>query len=163
VLQAALAEGDVLTKSAALQLAKWTRAIPDDYRTAAEEILVAAARAGADLRSLAAICAEIRYRSARPDPDDEDDKHLDRAVSLDTTFDGGCDQPAAGCEPHHVVHRKDGGRTSLTNLKDYCYWHHHVVLHELGWELTVHPDGTSQVTSPGGKIIRRHSPPPRPG
>jgi len=88
VLQAALAEGHVLTKSEALQLAKWTRPIPDEYRTEAEEILVAAARAGADLRSLAAICAEIRYRTAGPDPDDENDKHLDRAVSLNTTFDG---------------------------------------------------------------------------
>ena len=76
---------------------------------------------------------------------------------------GGCDQPASGCEPHHVQHRRDGGRTSLTNLKDYCYWHHHVLLHQLGWTLTAHPDGTSQVTSPGGKIIRSHSPPPRPG
>jgi len=78
-------------------------------------------------------------------------------------YPGGCDQPAVGCEPHHVQHRADGGRTSLANLKDYCYWHHHVVLHELGWTLTVHPDGTSQVTSPDGKIIRSHSPPPRPG
>ena len=76
---------------------------------------------------------------------------------------GGCDQPAAGCEPHHVQHRADGGRTSLTNLKDHCYWHHHVVLHQLGWTLTAHPDGTSQVTSPTGKTIRSHSPPPRPG
>ncbi len=76
--------------------------------------------------------------------------------------EGGCDQPAAGCEPHHVVHRKDGGRTSLTNLKDY-WWHHHVVLHQMGWTLTAHPDGTSQVHSPAGKIIRSHSPPPRPG
>jgi hypothetical protein len=76
---------------------------------------------------------------------------------------GGCDQPASGCEPHHATHRKDGGTTSLTNLKDYCWWHHHVVLHELGWTLTAHPDGTSQVTSPAGKTIRSHSPPPRPG
>jgi hypothetical protein len=39
-----------------------------------------------------------------------------------------------------------------------------VVLHELGWTLTVHLDGTSQVTSPDGKTtIRSHSPPPRPG
>jgi Domain of unknown function (DUF222) len=92
--------------------------------------------------------------------------HLRRLVALrdqGCQYPGGCDQPAAGCEPHHVIHRADGGRTSLTNLKDYCYWHHHVVLHELGWELTVHPDGTSQVKSPGGKIIRSHSPPPRPG
>ena len=442
VLTAALAEGWVLTKSVALQLAKWTRPIPAEYRQRTEEILVAAARAGADLRSLAAICAEIRYRTATPDPDDQNDKQLDRAVSFDTTLDGagvlrgdltpecaamvqavldalsapdrggdlrtrpqryhdaleeamrrllasdllpkragqpvkalvhiyfaelremdregalqdkwiagyraswaapraaasgaagdggawlegdkaraiacdamivpvvigdidagavedlialcvryhrirtqapasdpdgdgapctqdrtdpeggtsatgsavipagligraarqaqraaavadmlaeleqkilvtvfqvvsgpggvasflrrnllgqglngpslpldvgrtddipvhlrrlvalrdqtcqypgGCDQPAVGCEPHHVEHLVDGGRTSLANLKDYCYWHHHVVLHELGWKLTVHPDGTSQVTSPDGKIIRSHSPPPRPG
>jgi hypothetical protein len=61
-----------------------------------------------------------------------------------------CDQPASACEPHHVVHRADGGRTSLAGLKDYCWWHH-VVLHQLGWQLTVYPDGTS------------HSPPPAPG
>ena len=408
VLLAGLREGDAVTKSVALQLAKWTRAIPGEYRDQAEEILVAAARAGADLRALAVIAAEIRYRTAQPDPDDERDKHLDRGLSLDTTIDGagvirgdltpecaamvqavldalaapdgagdlrthpqryhdalaeamrrllasdllpqragqpvkalvhihfaellemdqdsvlqdkwigeyrarraahraaasvatgdggawldgdaaraiacdamivpvvtgdldagavedlialcvdyhrvrtgapgpadvpghqatedgtdalaelehqilgkilqvlsgpsgvasflrrhllgkglngpslpldvgrtddiplhlrrlvslrdqtcqypgGCDQPAAGCEPHHVQHLADGGRTSLTNLKDYCWWHHHVVLHQLGWTLAVHPDGTSQVTSPTGKIIRSHSPPPGPG
>ena len=92
--------------------------------------------------------------------------HLRRLVALrDQTcqYPGGCDQPAVGCEPHHVVHRADGGRTSLTGLKNYCHWHHHVVLHEMGWTLTVHPDGTSQVRSPRGKIIRSHSPPPRPG
>jgi len=38
-----------------------------------------------------------------------------------------------------------------------------VVLHQLGWTLTTNPDGTSQVTSPAGKTIRSHSPPPRPG
>jgi hypothetical protein len=89
VLLAALAEGYVLTKSVALQLAKWTRVIPEEYRGEAEEILVAAARAGADLRALAAICAEIRYRTARPDPDDENGKHLDRGVSFDTTDGAG--------------------------------------------------------------------------
>jgi hypothetical protein len=435
VLLAGLREGGVVTKSIALQLARWTAAIPEEFREKAEEILVGAARAGADLRALAAICAEIRYRTATPDPDDQNDKHLDRGVSLATTIDGagvihgdltpecaamvqavldalaapggagdlrthpqryhdaledamrrllasgllpkragqpvkalvhiyfaelcemdtdsvlqdkwiaeyrarwaahraatsvatgdggawlegdaarkiacdamlvpvvtgdldasavedlidlcvhyhrirtgasnpadvpssadaqdstdatgdsavpgglvgqaarqgekaatvadaladlehqilgkilqvvsgpggvasflrqnllgkglngpslpldvgrtddvpvhlrrlvalrdqtcqypgGCDQPASSCEPHHVVHRQDGGRTSLTNLKDYCHWHHHVVLHQLGWTLKVHPDSTSQVTSPAGRIIRSHSPPPRPG
>ena len=407
-----------VTKSVALQLAKWTRSIPAEYREQAEEILVAAAHAGADQRALAQICAEIRYRTAPPDPQDENDKHLDRGVSLDTTIDGaglirgdltpacaamvqavldalsapegggdlrtrpqryhdalaeamkrllasnllprragqpvkalvhiyfaelcemdagsvlqdkwiaeyraqwaahraaasvvtgdggawlegdaaraiacdamivpvvtgdidpipleelialcaqyhrihtqgpadvnsatgvteqtagaaevlamlehqilatviqivsgpggvasflrrnllgkglngpslpldvgqtddvpvhlrrlvalrdqtcqfpgGCDQPAAACEPHHVVHRADGGRTSLTGLKNWCWWHHHVVLHQMGWTLTVHPDGTSQVRSPGGKAIRSHGgktirshgPPSRPG
>src|SRR6516164_5300366 len=57
VLLAGLREGDAVTKSVALQLAKWTRAIPDEYRATAEEIVVGAARAGADLRALAAICA----------------------------------------------------------------------------------------------------------
>jgi hypothetical protein len=76
---------------------------------------------------------------------------------------GGCDQPSSACEPHHVVHRADGGPTSLWNLKDKCWWHHHVVLHQLGWQLTVHPDGTSQARSPAGKVIRSHGPPPRPG
>ena len=83
-----LSEGDVLSKSVAIQLAKWTAAIPGEYRDEAEEILAAAARAGADLRALAAICAEIRARTARPDPDDPGDPHLDRGVSLDTTMDG---------------------------------------------------------------------------
>ena len=431
VLLAGLAEGHVLTKSVALQLAKWTRAIPGEYRDEAEEIIMTAARAGADLRALAAICAEIRYLTAPPDPGQEKDKLLDRGVSFDTTFDGagvihgdltpecaamvqavldalsapqgggdlrtrpqryhdalgqamkrllasdllpqragqpvkalvhisfadlcaldtdsglqdawiteyrarwaahraaasvsigdggawldgdkaraiacdamiipvvtgdvdpgaveelialcvcyhrlrtgtpdpagipgssgstpdgtdtgstgtaapgsavvpaglasraarqadlsatvaaslavlehqilatvlqvvsgpggvasflrrnllgkglngpslpldvgqtddipvhlrrlvalrdqkcqypgGCDQPAAGCEPHHVVHRKDGGHTSLADLKHYCHWHHHVVLHQMGWTLTVHPDGTSEVHSPAGR------------
>jgi Domain of unknown function (DUF222) len=92
--------------------------------------------------------------------------HLRRLVALrdqHCQFPGGCDQPAAGCEPHHVVHREDGGHTSLVNLKDYCWWHHHVVLHQMGWQLIVRPDGTSEVRSPSGKIIRSHSPPPRPG
>ena len=91
--------------------------------------------------------------------------HLRRLVALRDQrcqFPGGCTQPAASCEPHHVVHRQDGGHTSLAGLKDYCWWHHHVVLHQMGWQLTVFPDGTSQVTSPGGKIIRSHSPPPGP-
>ena len=92
--------------------------------------------------------------------------HLRRLVSLrdqGCQHPGGCDQPASRCEPHHVVHRADGGPTSLTNLKDYCWWHHHVLLHQLGWTLTVHPDGTSQARSPDGKTIRSHSPPSRPG
>ncbi len=76
-----------LTKSVALQLAKWTRDIPAEFRTQAEEILVAAARAGAGLRALAQICAEIRSRTVPPDPDGRDPA-LDRALFLDTTLDG---------------------------------------------------------------------------
>jgi hypothetical protein len=39
-LLAALADGHVLTKSAALQLAKWTTPIPAEYRAQAEDILI---------------------------------------------------------------------------------------------------------------------------
>jgi hypothetical protein len=88
--------------------------------------------------------------------------HLRRLVALrdqGCQHPGGCDQPVYRCEAHHVVHRADGGHTSLWNLKDFCWWHHHVMLHQLGWQLTVHPDGTCQARSPAGKIIRSHSPP----
>jgi hypothetical protein len=87
VLWAALAGGEVMAKSVALEVAKWTAKIPEEFRGEAEEILVAAAAAGADLRALAAICAEIRARLAKPDPDDPD-PGLDRGVSLETTMDG---------------------------------------------------------------------------
>jgi hypothetical protein len=96
---------------------------------------------------------------------DEIPVHLRRLVALRDQrcqYPGGCDQPASACEPHHVIHRADGGTTSLTNLKNYCWWHHHVVLHEQGWTLTVHPDGTSQATSPDGRTIHSHRPPPAP-
>jgi hypothetical protein len=62
-LLAGLREGHVITRSVALQLAKWTGGIPVQFRAQAEEIVVAAARAGAGLRELAAICAEIRWVS----------------------------------------------------------------------------------------------------
>ena len=79
----------VVTRSVALELTKWTRRIPEEFRPEAEEILMAAARAGADLRALAEICAEIQARTAPPDPDDpDDDPRLDCALSLDTTLDG---------------------------------------------------------------------------
>ncbi len=76
-----------VTTSEALQLAKWTVAIPAEFRGQAEEILIAAAGAGADLRALAQICAEIRSRTVPPDPDGRDPA-LDRALFLDTTLDG---------------------------------------------------------------------------
>jgi hypothetical protein len=54
-------------------------------------------------------------------------------------------------------------RASLARLWNHRDWHHHVLLHQFGWTLTVFPDGTSQARSPAGKIIRSHGPPPRPG
>jgi hypothetical protein len=34
---------------------------------------------------------------------------------------GGCDQPAAACEVHHVTHLADGGKTSVDGCALYCF------------------------------------------
>lgn len=90
-----------------------------------------------------------------------------RAVALrdqHCQWAGGCDQPAAACEVHHLVHLADGGTTSVRSCGLYCFFHHHVVIHKWGWTVAMNPDGTTTATSPDGtKILRSHAPPPRPG
>ena len=77
---------------------------------------------------------------------------------------GGCDQPAAACEVHHVTHLADGGTTSVDDCALYCFFHHHVVIHQWGWTVTLAPDGTTTARSPDGtKVFRSHGPPARPG
>src|SRR5215472_749583 len=60
---AALAEGGVLTESMAQTICGWTAKLPADCRAAADDILLAAARAGADKQDLAGLAAEIYARS----------------------------------------------------------------------------------------------------
>src|ERR1700722_14527352 len=55
-LEAALA-GAVLTESQADEVAEWTRKLPGEMRAATDEIIVAAAAAGAPLEDLAVIAA----------------------------------------------------------------------------------------------------------
>ena len=43
---------------------------------------------------------------------------------------GGCDQPASACEVHHVTHLADGGTTSTGGCALYCFFHHHVAIHQ---------------------------------
>jgi hypothetical protein len=78
---------------------------------------------------------------------------------------GGCDQPAAATQPHHVVHRADRGATKIENLYCLCWWHHHVMIHQRGWDLRVRGDGTLESKAPDGRIITKEQtrPPPRPG
>jgi len=79
-------------------------------------------------------------------------------------FPGGCDQPAAGCEVHHLRHRKDGGPTSVKDCALFCFFHHQVVIHQWGWTVVLNPDGTTTAWNKDKtKIIHSHSPPPRPG
>jgi hypothetical protein len=73
---------------------------------------------------------------------------------------GGCDQPAAACEVHHVTHLADGGTTSVDGCALYCFYHHHVVIHQWGWKVTLNPDGTTTARSPDGtKLLHSHGPP----
>jgi hypothetical protein len=77
---------------------------------------------------------------------------------------GGCDQPTSACEVHHLIHQADGGPTSVKDCALFCFFHHHVVIHQWGWIVTLHADGTTTARSPDGtKIFRSHGPPARPG
>jgi len=92
LVMAALAEGDVLGESVAALVCGWSDRLPPDCRDAADDILVAAARAGADKQDLTALAAEI-YTRSQPDPPDDEGGNLgldfeDRRVRVETTFGG---------------------------------------------------------------------------
>src|ERR1700677_1094816 len=93
--------------------------------------------------------------------------HIRKAAdtrSQQCEFPSGCDRSAMECQPHHVIHRADHGATAVTGLRNFCHFHHHVLIHRQGWTITPHPDGTSEARSPdGATIIRSHQrPPPQP-
>jgi hypothetical protein len=89
LVAAALAEGYVLSESYARKLCGWTDKLPEDCREAADAILVAAARAGADQQDLVELAMEIYTRSLPADPDhDPDDGFEDRQVRIETTLGG---------------------------------------------------------------------------
>jgi hypothetical protein len=73
---------------------------------------------------------------------------------------GGCRQPAAACQVHHVRHRADGGPTSVRSCVLLCFFHHQVAIHRWGWTLVLNPDGTTSAWNPDRtKVLRSHSPP----
>jgi hypothetical protein len=123
----ALADGEI-SESCARALCGWTGKLPGQCRDTADEILSGAARKGMDLRDLATLAAGIQSR-VRPDPNDDVPAAIRNAVKLRDKFcqwAGGCHQPAAACEVHHLRHKGHGGVTSLENcillcsLKDPC-------------------------------------------
>ncbi len=72
----------------------------------------------------------------------------------------GCRQPAAACQPHHIVPRSQGGSTCLTNMILLCSFHHLIAIHRWGWGIVLLPDGSVTVTSPDGyRTYRSHDPP----
>jgi hypothetical protein len=60
--------------------------------------------------------------------------------------DGGC--VIAGCrsryrlQPHHIIHRSQGGDNHADNLASLCWYHHHVTIHGNGFRLD--PDSPPQ-------------------
>jgi hypothetical protein len=77
---------------------------------------------------------------------------------------GGCNQPAAACQVHHVKHKAHGGPTSLKDCVLLCSYHHQIVIHRWGWTLVLNPDGTTTAWNRDRtKVLRSHSPPARAG
>lgn len=76
--------------------------------------------------------------------------------------DRGCRFPGCGntryVDAHHVIHWADGGPTELTNLLSLCRFHHRV-LHEAGFTVRLHPDGTAWFHRPDGTALPASRPP----
>ncbi len=88
--------------------------------------------------------------------------------------DGGCIGCSAHhkiCEVHHLKHWSHGGETILENTCLLCWRCHHVRVHELGEQVTRHPNGrlslapptdTPNPPRPERPPGRRPEPPPQP-
>jgi hypothetical protein len=88
--------------------------------------------------------------------------HLRRAVIIRDKHCAapGCDVPAPACHVHHIVPRALGGATKLTNLLLLCTFHHEIAVHRWGWTISLNPDGTTTMRSPGGRrTYHSHAPP----
>ena len=51
----------------------------------------------------------------------------------------GCERPASWSSAHHVIHWAQGGKTDLSNMILLCQ-HHHWMVHEGGWRLSLAAD-----------------------
>ena len=73
---------------------------------------------------------------------------------------GGCDQPAAACEVHHLTHKANGGKTSVKDSILFCTFHHQVMIHQMGWTVVLNPDGTTSAWNKDRtKVLYSHGPP----
>jgi hypothetical protein len=87
--------------------------------------------------------------------------HLRRAIILrdrHCRFPG-CRRKPAVCQVHHLIHREDGGETSLENCALFCRFHHLIAIHRWGWKVRASPDGSITAFGPDGRVLRDHAPP----
>ena len=72
----------------------------------------------------------------------------------------GCDRTAADCETHYVSHWSRTGQSIVDNVLLLCA-HHHVLVHEGGWQVTRDPyKGDVRARRPDGTRLDAVSPPP---
>ena len=79
----------------------------------------------------------------------------------------GCERPAAWTEAHHRIPWSEGGATDIDNGCLLCSFHHHLI-HQGEWDLTLAPDGITEVIPPARidterRPIRHQRFKPRPG
>ncbi len=70
----------------------------------------------------------------------------------------GCFQPPAACQVHHLIPVAEGGPTTLENCCLVCLFHHQIAIHKWGWQLYLHPDGTTTATL-GDRTLYSHAAP----
>jgi len=87
--------------------------------------------------------------------------HIRRAVQLRDKHCAWprCGRPAAWCDVHHLKHKAGGGATAAADCVLLCQFHHDICIHRWGWELLLHPDGTTTARGPHGQVLHSHSPP----
>jgi hypothetical protein len=69
----------------------------------------------------------------------------------------GCAVHYDRCKLHHVIWWRNGGRTDLDNLLPMCQ-HHHSLLHNNGWEVTLGAHRELVIRIPDGTILREGPP-----
>ena len=79
----------------------------------------------------------------------------------------GCERPPAWTEAHHRIPWSVGGATDIDNGCLLCSFHHHLI-HQGEWDLTLAPDGITEVIPPARidpqrRPIRHQRFKPRPG
>jgi len=77
-----------IAPSVAREILDWTDRLPAEHQGGADQVLIDAARSGAELSDLSALAEEIFRRCARPDTDDSDDGFARRRLRLTRHYQG---------------------------------------------------------------------------